>query len=476
MNRNSSELSKNVLHEVNRVIIGVIYPFLLAISKSIIVIFILAFIIYANPFLSISIAIILSSSYGVIYLVVRKNLRVIGNKTTKTVFYKYKFVDEALTGIKDVKLRGSEKQFLSKYDLPAEKFAGYNAKTAVIALLPRYALETIAFGGILLIVIYLIATQNDYTKVIPLVSMYALAGYRLMPGLQQVYHSFVQIRFNTPALEVLIKDIEDENNSSKQQNEIENKFNIPSLRKNVTFKSVTYSYPESKINVLNNINLSIKNKSMTAFVGYTGSGKTTLIDIFLGLLQPTIGNILIDDIEVNEKNIKSWQSKLGYVPQNIYLTDDTIKNNIAFAIQDDQIDINKVIQAAKLAEIDTFIETLPLKYETEVGERGIRLSGGQIQRIGIARALYNNPEILVFDEATSSLDNITENNIINSIKKLSAEKTILIVAHRLSTIKYCDDIYVLDNGKLVGQGKFDELKKKSKIFENMTKSMSADIN
>ena len=218
---------------------------------------------------------------------------------------------------------------------------------------------------------------------------------------------------------------------------------------------------------MENINLKIPNNTLTALVGKTGSGKTTLIDILLGLLPINGGEIFLDEIRLDKNNIDSWQKKLGYVPQNIFLMDDTIKNNIAFAIPEDLIDNEKIINAAKLAELDEYISDLPDKYNTFVGEKGIRISGGQIQRIGIARALYHNPEILVFDEATSALDTVTEKNIMNSIKRLSIRKTVVIIAHRLSTIKNCDQIYLMDKGKISAHGTYDELLKCSKIFYDM---------
>ncbi len=476
LDRNTSDLSKNVLSEVNRIIIGVVYPFLLAASKIIIIIFLLALIIYANPSLSISIALVLSFSYGMIYLFVRNNLREIGEKSTESVLNKFKHANEAFSGIKDIKLKGSEKQFIDKYSAPAKDFALYTSKSAIVSLLPRYALETFAFGGILLIVVYLLATNNNYLDVIPIVSLYALAGYRLMPSLQQVYHSFVQIRYNKPAMEILIRDM---NSFKKYQSSINNldQKSLKPFEKELRLIKISYRYPGTNENVLNNINVSFKCKSLNAVVGSTGSGKTTLIDLMLGLLKPLNGYILIDNQKIDSSNLTSWQKKLGYVPQNIYLIDDTIKNNIAFAIPEKDIDYDRVLKAAKLAELDEYVDSLPDKFNTYVGERGVRISGGQAQRIGIARALYNDPDILVFDEATSSLDNITEKNIMNSITKLKSKKTIIIIAHRLSTIKNCDQIHFLEKGEIASSGTYSELINKNLNFMKMveiTNNVSID--
>jgi len=464
LNRNSSELSKNVLTEVNRVIIGVIYPMLLAASKFVILIFITMLLLYVNPKLSLVISLTLSILYGVVYYLAREYLRNIGELSSKATFEKYKFTDEAFNGIKDIKLRRTEEEFLKKYSQPAKDFAQYSATSTAVSLIPRYAIETLAFGGLLLIVIFFIITSENYMEVIPLVALYALAGYKIMPALQQIYHSITQIRYNTPALEILLKDLK--KNLSQKKEEI-NTVSLPKIKSNIQLKSVSFKYPNTDNQALENLNLKITHNSLIAFVGKTGSGKTTLIDILLGLLPISKGEILFDEVKLNSNNLALWQKKLGYVPQNIFLTDDTIKNNIAFAVPENLIDDKKIVNAANLAELDDYISNLPEKYNTFVGERGIRISGGQIQRIGIARALYHNPEILVFDEATSALDNVTEKNIMSSIKTLSKKKTIIIVAHRLSTIKNCDQIYLIDKGKISAQGTYDELIKSSKSFYDM---------
>lgn len=468
LNRNSSELSKNVLTEVNRIIIGVIYPMLLAIARIVIVLFIAILLLYVNPKLSIIISLALIITYGIVYYIVREYLWNIGELSTKATFEKYKYINEAFLGIKDVKLQGSESEFIKKYSNPAKKFANYTASSSVISLLPRYAIETLAFGGLLLIVIFLISSNENFMSVIPLVALYALAGYRIMPGLQQIYHSVAQIRYNTPALDMLLKDLEkDLSMINKNEQKL---ILLPKIKSSIQLQSISFKYPNTDNHILENINANIKTNSLTAFVGKTGSGKTTLIDVLLGLLPINKGEIFVDNIKLEARNLNSWQKKLGYVPQNIFLIDDTIKNNIAFAVPEEKIDDQKIIQASKLADLDEYISNLPEKYNTYVGERGVRISGGQMQRIGIARALYNDPEILVFDEATSALDNVTEKNIMDSVKRLSKDKTIIIIAHRLSTIKNCDQIYLLDKGKVSEQGSYDELIMNSKKFNDMVYS------
>ncbi|MFW9986092.1 MAG: ATP-binding cassette domain-containing protein [Candidatus Odinarchaeota archaeon] len=232
-------------------------------------------------------------------------------------------------------------------------------------------------------------------------------------------------------------------------------------------ENLSFSYPNSKNPVLNSLNLEIAPNTTIGLIGTTGSGKTTLVDIILGLLSPESGKILVDDTEINKNNISAWQKNIGYVPQTIYLTDDTIARNIAFAIPDEEIDMDRVKESARLAELNVFIETLPKHYQTYVGEKGVRLSGGQRQRIGIARALYHNPKLLVMDEATSALDGITENVIMDAIHNLSGKKTIIMIAHRLSTVKECDVIYILEQGEIVDSGTYDELFANNEHFFKM---------
>jgi len=243
-----------------------------------------------------------------------------------------------------------------------------------------------------------------------------------------------------------------------------------SFNKIIKLKNVRFSYQDSSCEVINNINLTIPKNSVIGFAGPTGCGKTTLVDIILGLLKPQKGEIIIDDTEIDDDNITSWQRKIGYVPQEIYLSDDTILKNIAFGVQDKDISYKQVQYAAQIAAIDNFIENeLPQKYDTVIGERGIRLSGGERQRIGLARALYRNPEVLVLDEATSSLDGTTEEYVLKAIHSAAQSRTVIMIAHRLNTLKDCDQIYILEKGRIIGQGKYEELISKNKKFREMAK-------
>ena len=336
----------------------------------------------------------------------------------------------------------------------------------IIANIPRFALELIAFGGMLLIAIYYILEKGSFADAVPIMALFAFAGYRFMPAIQQIYSSLTQLKFITPVLDSIYVDLINLEKNLEIQRYENLKFN-----KIIKLKNIYFSYPDVQKYNLENINLEIKYKQKIGIVGETGSGKTTLVDLILGLLNPKKGSLLVDDVLVNDQNKRSWQSLIGYVPQQIYLTDNSIAANIAFGIQEDKIDYEIVQNVAKISNLDEFVtKELDKGYHTLVGERGVRLSGGQIQRIGIARALYRNPQLLIFDEATSALDNLTEQEVMKAIENLDNKITTIIIAHRLNTVRNCDKIFLFDKGKLLAEGNFEELVKKNRLFSNMIKN------
>jgi ABC-type multidrug transport system fused ATPase/permease subunit len=343
-------------------------------------------------------------------------------------------------------------------------------RSNAISSLPRYALETLAFGGIIVLVIYLLNAKHGASTALPLVSLYALSGYRMMPALQQIFMNLSTIRFNVASLEKLSKDLEKSVEISSTMPVPPPIFNPIPLSERLDLKGVVFFYPNRPDPVLNELSLMIKANTTVGIVGSTGSGKTTTLDILLGLLTPSSGQLLIDGVIIDSENVRNWQASIGYVPQQIMLLDNTILRNIAFGIPDAQVDFDSVVKAARLAHLNDFIQNdLPERYNTIVGDRGVRLSGGQRQRIGIARALYHDPSVLVLDEATSSLDNITENVIMEALNTLSHQKTIIMVAHRLSTVRECDVIIVMDKGRVSGYGTYAELLEHNSIFRHLSK-------
>jgi ABC-type multidrug transport system fused ATPase/permease subunit len=287
-----------------------------------------------------------------------------------------------------------------------------------------------------------------------------------MPALQGVYDSFTKLTFVISSLTRLYDDLKSLKLFDQNQNQ-----EILPLNKKITLKNIYYNYPNSSIIALKDISLTVPARSIVGFVGATGSGKTTLVDVILGLLEPQKGNLEVDGKVITSKNSRSWQRSIGYVPQHIYLLDDTVAANIAFGVETNYINEDMLEKASKIANLHEFvINELPRKYQTIIGERGVRLSGGQRQRIGIARALYHNPQVLILDEATNALDNQTEQLVMNAISNLSKKITIILIAHRLNTLKNCLTIFKLDKGQLINQGTFEELIKNNIDFATSKKN------
>ena len=302
-------------------------------------------------------------------------------------------------------------------------------------------------------ILYKMTQTGNFNNYLPIISLYVFAGYRLMPALQQIYSSLTQLTFVGPSIDKLNNDIK----SLKPLN-LNHDEDVLTFNKEINLHYVHYNYPNTSRTALKDINLTIPLKSTVGLVGSTGCGKTTTVDIILGLLEPQKGTLEVDGKVITKQNTRAWQRSIGYVPQHIYLSDDTIMANIAFGVEPKEINQEMIKKVSKIANLHQFvIDELPKQYQTIIGERGVRLSGGQRQRIGIARALYHNPKVLILDEATSALDNQTEQAVMKAINNLNKKITIIIIAHRLNTVKNCDIIYKLDKGQLISQGTYNEI-------------------
>ena len=453
LNRNSADLGKNILSEVMQVINNGIRPLIELIAKSLIAIALITLLFIVDPILAMIVGSSLGSAYLLIFYFVRNYLDKSGSLRLKNNQLRFTAVNEAFSATKEIKLGGLEKIFINIFSNSALIVAKSQAVALVVSQLPKYILEAIAFGGILLIILYIMTQTGNFNSALPIISLYAFAGYRLLPALQQIYVSFTQLIFVGPSLSKLFNDMTNKNILVENQDE---GFLFP--KNQIVLKNICYDYPESKRTTIKNINIEILAKSIVGFVGPTGSGKTTLVDIILGLLDPKKGSLEIDGKIITKQNVRSWQRSIGYVPQNIYLSDDTIAANIAFGVQRNEIDLDLIEKSSKIANLHNFIiNELPKKYDTIIGERGIRLSGGQRQRIGIARALYNNPKVLILDEATSSLDNQTEELVVKQVLNSNQDMTIIMIAHRLNTVKGCDIIFRLDKGEITDQGSYQKV-------------------
>ena len=469
LGRHSADMGKSILSEVETVVYGSLVPSLDLISRSIISSFILIALFVAEPSTAIISLLTLSTSYAIIYALLRRYLLRKGVESIEANRNRFMIAQEALVGIKEIQVRDATNVYLQNFSKTTGFFHRIKINRSLVKLLPQLFIQISATGGILIFIIILLTkVEDNYNQIIPIVALYAFAGMRILPVIQGLFKNLTSIRGNKPALEILHRELtEYPNNSSKV-----NKNAITNFSNKISLENISFSYPDSKQAVINNLSLNIKAKTTVAFVGSTGAGKSTLIDLILGLLEPDQGNIRIDNIKLDYSLRKSWQKLIGYVPQSIFIADDTIAKNIALGLDQKDIDYDHIKSVARLANLDTFIKNdLPFGYETKVGEAGVKLSGGQRQRLGIARALYLNPKVLIFDEATSALDNLTEQKIMQSILNLKDSLTIIMIAHRLTTIKECDTIFHIKKGTLRSKGNFKELCENDEVFRDMASNL-----
>jgi len=460
--RNSADLQKNIQTEVTEVTASVIQPTLNLLNKSISVLLTIILLIMVDPFLVLLIGSIFGFVYFAVYSLTKKTLSRIGIGSLEDNEQKFKAINEALGVFKIAKLLHLEKFFITRFEQASVRFTHNQSKRLAISQLPRFVVETIAFSFMIGASLYIIGSKSNFAEVIPILGLYVFASYRLMPGIQQIYTNFSVIRSRWSHAVYIQHELESSAFSpvsfcnKSMTTPVQTVITNPSAL--IEFRNVTFSYPNTKTTTIENLSFSIPESSSLGFIGETGSGKTTIVDLILGIIFPDRGEILVHGMPMTSENIEGWQKAIGYVPQDIYLTDNTILENIAFGLTRDKIDMARVCKAAGLANIAGFIERdLINQYDTIVGERGVRLSGGQRQRIGIARALYYDPQLLVFDEATSALDNETEKSVMEAIDNLSHDKSIIIVAHRITTLEKCDLIIKIEKGGIVKIGTYDEI-------------------
>jgi ABC-type bacteriocin/lantibiotic exporter with double-glycine peptidase domain len=455
LSRHSADLGKTILSEVGQIIGSGFEPFIELISKSLLAISLIALLIIFDAKIALTVGLSIGLTYILIFYFVHNYLNRSGKKKLFHNQLRFTSVNEVFGAAKEVKIGGLEQTFIKNFSNSAKIFARSQVSARIISQLPRYILESIAFGGVLILLLYSIAKTGSFNNALPIISLFVFAGYRLMPTIQQMYSSCTQLTYVGPSLNKLYDDLK----NLKPFNENQDLSILP-FNKAITLNNIYYAYPNSTRIVLKDINLTIPEKSTVGFVGTTGSGKTTTADIILGLLEPQKGTLEVDGKVITKLNLRSWQKSIGYVPQHIYLSDDTVAANIAFGVEPKDIDQNIVEKAAKIASLHEFVlNELPKQYQTTIGERGVRLSGGQRQRIGIARALYHIPKVLILDEATSALDNQTEQVVMDAINNLKKDITIIIIAHRLNTVSNCDTIFLFSKGQLIKQGSPKELLK-----------------
>lgn len=466
LERNSSEIGKNVLSEVDGVVSRVITPALRLIANLILVISILAFLLFVDPLVTLFCGGVLGVAYSLTYLWLRGGLRRAGEDMMNALGQRFKVAQESTGGIKDVKVLGKEANYLSAYSAAANRSARASAKIGLMSDMPRFALEALSFGTLLaLILVLLVRSGGDISDIVPTLGVIAYSTMRLLPSLQAIYHGMSSIRGATSVLDAIVADF---SQAPAEPAELAGSPAELPLQRQLELSHVSFAYPTANRAAIHDLTLTIPARSTVGIVGGTGAGKTTLVDLMLGLLDPDAGELRVDGIPVKGSSVRAWQKTLGYVPQSIFLTDDTVASNIAFGVPKDEIDLAAVEKAARTAALHEFVVSeLQQGYQTVVGERGVRLSGGQRQRIGIARALYRDPTMLIMDEATSALDNVTERVVMDAVQRIRSDKTIVLIAHRLSTVMTCDTIYLMERGRLLAQGTYDELLATNAVFRRM---------
>jgi ATP-binding cassette, subfamily B, bacterial PglK len=450
LTRNTAALANKVIVEVREMMENSIHAGLEVLTRSVVIVALVGFLVVLDPLLAVVVFTSLGAVYGIIHLLSRRYLLRIGEEAVSVGAARLKAVNEALGAFKDLKLSGREMSAFDRYDGLARRYGEVQAGLRAMSRLPRYALEGVAVGGMVLTASVMAGRTGAFVNVLPLLGAYAFAGLRLMPLMHQLFDAVSRSRFGIGALQAVEADfLEVEDGDG----DLESRQVPPPFERSIALRDVSFSYPNEATPVLCGVDLEVPRRTTIALVGRTGSGKTTLIDVLLGLLTPDGGTVEVDGVPVTRERRRGYRRLFGYVPQSVYLLDDTVRRNVALGLPDDAIDMVAVRRACELAQIHDFVTNeLANGYETDVGERGVRLSGGQRQRIGIARALYHRPQVLVFDEATSALDVHTERQLYEALEAIARSHTVITIAHRLETVAKADIVAVLDQGRIVDQG------------------------
>ena len=466
LQRNTAELLRNTNSESGSIVSGVMSPLMSLAQEILTLTFVFVLLMLVEPVVTLVVFGVLGTITVVFYRATRTKISEYATESQRHRKLSVQAVNQGLGGFKDARILGRERFFLSSYSESTVFQAEAERYKAVISALPRLFLETIAVAGMLGVSALLVAQDRPLESIIPTLTLLGVAIIRLMPSFQKVSGAVNSLKWGERALDAVYDDLalldaqERETRARQQTKE------PVAFEREIRFDRLSYQYPGQEGHALRDVSLAIPKDASVGFVGPSGAGKTTIVDVLLGLLDPTDGRVLVDGVDIQGR-MASWQRKIGYIPQSIYLTDDSVRGNVAFGMGEDEIDDDAVWAALDAAQLREMVEGLPDKLDTMVGERGVRLSGGQRQRIGIARALYHNPEVLVMDEATSALDNQTERQFVEALERLQGSHTLVVIAHRLSTVRNCDRLFMLDQGRLVAEGSYDDLMRTSTAFRQM---------
>ena len=468
--RDTPSLGRVIGGDVESALGGFLASLLGVVAKGLSGLVLISLIIVVDPTVALGTVLVLGCGYMFVYRLIRARQVRLGAKMVEASLAVGRISLEGLSGVKELRVLGRESTSTVEYKKSFTELTDTQASNLLASALPRYVIEVFAYAGIVAVTLAFVI-KGEGTAAIPSLALYALAGNRLVPIFQQFFAAAITIKYHTRAVESLEADLAIVRQSPPPA--LIDDTNPLSFKHEINLSSLTFSYPNTNRPALNEISLRIPQNQSIGFVGRTGSGKTTLADVILGLYTPSSGSISVDDIALTEENARAWRKRVGYVPQTVFLMNASVARNIALGIPEDQIDHAAVLRAAHMAQADEFISQMKDGYDTVVGERGVKLSGGQRQRLGIARALYHNPDVLVFDEATSALDGMTEDAVMQAVQTLSADRTMILIAHRLRTVQACDRIVMLEAGKIVADGSYSELAKNSIAFRTL--SGTADL-
>ena len=462
--RDAASLLRVIGGDVDSALSGFLASLLLVVGKGLSALILIALIVTVNPLVALGSVLVLGGAYLIVYRIIRAKQSELGAKMVNASIVLGRTATEGLAGVKELRILGREVTASDQYSNTIKILTETNTSNIVATALPRYVIEIFAYAGIVAVTLVLVL-KGDAAEAMPSLALYALAGNRLVPTFQQLFAGAITIQYHTHAVDSLEADLK----TVRTAQFVDLTLEAPPMafKREISLKKVGFKYPTANRNALTDITLTIPQNQSVGLVGKTGSGKTTLADILLGLYPANEGTITIDHVPLTEENERAWRQRVGYVPQNVFLTNATIAQNIALGIPKELINHDDVARAAKMAQAQEFIDQLPDGFDTMVGERGVKLSGGQKQRLGIARALYHNPDVLVFDEATSALDGMTEDAVMQAVQSLSSDRTMILIAHRLRTIQACDRILMLDAGRIVADGKYDDLMATSEAFQKL---------
>ena len=465
MRSHSSDFTKSLISESELLGFRVVLPALTMVSEFVLIFVMTGFLIWFNVLITSVVIILFTLLYIAIFLTINPRITAAGERRRELLRVRMKAAVEFFGGIREIKLSQRWRYYLHNYSDATRSYVRQQALLQSLPALPAFSMQALAVFCVVSIVIFYGERGQTTQEVIPTIALFAAASWRMMPSFNSFMRSFLELRGHWSILVRFTEDVSIEPREVVDGSEHGEKIEF---KKEIELDRIAYTYPGSNEPAIQDITMMIKRGSSIGLVGPTGSGKSTLVELLLGLLAPASGKLLIDGKPLTTNELNPWQRSIGYVPQHIYLSDDSIRRNIAFGLKDAEINESLIQRAAEAAQIDSFIrKELPEGYDTKVGERGVRLSGGQLQRIGLARALYSEPELLVLDEATSALDSVNEELVAQAIQSLAGKITTVIIAHRISTIKQCDAIYYIEAGRVVAKGTFGELVEANDQFRRL---------